>query len=120
MTTPLELVAFGLIGLGLWFGLMRTEPGRRLRSKVGRALARTAGGEAPAESSTSPNEDHQFLLDQCNGDNAELLRRLEAEARRNPGLANDQVYRKAIRTWFLENRGGTHGSIAEELDDRWL
>ncbi len=120
MTTPLELLAFAVLGFGLWFGLMRTGLGRRLRGKLAGGMARAASGEAPAERSTSSREDHQFLLDRCNGDEAELLRRLEAETRRNPGLSDDEVYRRAIRTWFLDNRGGTHGAIAEELDDTWL
>jgi hypothetical protein len=109
-----------MIGFGLWFGLMRTEPGRRLRSRLGRSMARAASGEEPEPRGTSSSDDHRFLLEHCNGNEAELLRRLEVETRRNPGLSDDEVYRKAIRTWFLENRGGTHGSIAEELDDTWL
>jgi len=113
-------MAFVLVGCGLWFGLTRTEPGRRLLHRVRRALTPAAVGEPPVEPQTSANEDHKFLLDQCKGDKAELLRRLEVEARRNPGLGEEQVYRKAIRTWFVENRGGTHGSIGEELDDTWL
>jgi len=69
---------------------------------------------------TSIAQDHEFLLTRCDGNETELLRRLEAETRRNPGLGEAEVYRKAIRTWFVEKRGGTHGAIAEELDDTWL
>ena len=123
MTTPLELVVFALVGFGLWFGLMRTEHGRRLRGR----FASSAGNASAAESDepqpglgTTTSEDHEFLLERCNGDENELLRRLEVETRRNPGLNEAEVYRKAIRSWFVEKRGGTHGAIAEELDDTWL
>ena len=37
-----------------------------------------------------------------------------------PGLDETELYRKAIRSWFLEKRGGTHGAIADDLDDTWL
>jgi len=79
--------------------------------------------ETPPDSpqpGTSVNQDHDFLLSRCNGNEDELLRRLAAETRRNPRLTEPEVYRKAIRTWFVEKRGGTHGAIAEELDDTWL
>ena len=123
MTTPLELVAFALVGFGLWFGLMRTEPGRRLRGKIASSASNAsaaAGGEPRPELGTTTSEDHAFLLERCRGDEAELLRRLEAETRRNPSLNEAELYRKAIRRWFVEKRGGTHGAIAEELDDTWL
>ena len=120
MTTPLELLAFALVGFGLWFGLMRTEPGRQLRGKLASRAARAASGESQPELGTTPGEDHEFLLARCGGDENELLRRLEAETRRNPGLSEVELYRKAIRSWFVEKRGGTHGAIAEELDDTWL
>jgi hypothetical protein len=99
---------------------MRTDPGRRLRGKLGTRMARAASGDQKAPPGTTASEDYQFLLERCEGDEAELERRLEAETRRNPDLGDGEVYRRAIRTWFLEKRGGTHGAIAEELDDTWL
>ena len=119
MTTPVDLLLFAAAAFGLWFFLMRTEPGRRLRGWLGSGMARAAGGE-PREPTTTTGEDHEFLLSRCNGNEEELLRRLEAETRRNPGLDETELYRKAIRSWFVEKRGGTHGAIAEELDDTWL
>ena len=120
MTSPLELVAFVLVGVGLWFGLMRTEPGRRLRGKLADRGAAAASGEPQPERGTTASEDHEFLLTRCNGNEDELLRRLQVETRRNPDLNEVELYRKAIRSWFVEKRGGTHGAIAEELDDTWL
>ena len=123
MTTPLELVAFALVGFGLWLGLMRTEPGRRLRGRISRNASNAsaaASGEPQPELGTTTNEDHVFLLARCGGDEAELLRRLETETRRNPSLNEAELYRKAIRSWFVEKRGGTHGAIAEDLDETWL
>lgn len=124
MTTPVELVTFAAIAFALWYGLMRTEPGARLRSAIGRrmmrASTRAAAGGSAEPPGTTTGEDHRFLLEKCRGDERELFRRLEAEQRRNPRLDEAEVYRKAIRTWFVENRGGTHGSIGEDLDDTWL
>ena len=119
MTTPLELAVFAVAAYGLWFVAMRTELGRRARVWLGSGMARAASGEPP-EPTTSSGEDHDFLLARCNGSEQELLRRLEVETRRNPDLSDAEVYRKAIRSWFVEKRGGTHGAIAEELDDTWL
>ena len=120
MTTPLELIAFAVVGFGLWFGLMRTGAGQRLRGRIGARISRAQQQSQDDPRGTTTTEDHQFLLERCNGDEAELLRRLEVETRRNPGLDETELYRRAIRTWFLEKRGGTHGTIAEEMDDTWL
>ena len=120
MTSPLELAIFAAVGFGLWFGLMRTDAGRRLRGKIGTRMAKAQQGGQAEPRGTSTSEDHVFLLERCNGDEDELLRRLEVETRRNPGLDEAELYRKAIRAWFLEKRGGTHGTIAEEMDDTWL
>jgi len=81
--------------------------------------AASAAGASPARSG---RDDHDFLLAKCEGDEAELQRRLEAEVRRNPNLPEDQVYRRAIRSWFQEKRGGTHGDVGGESnsDDIWL
>ena len=54
------------------------------------------------------------------GDEGEVFRRLEAEIRRNPSLDEREAYRRAVRTWFLEARGGTHGTIGEGVEDVWL
>lgn len=84
------------------------------------SIAASQNDHSPQPPATTPNEDHRFLLEKCRGDERELFRRLEVETRRNPELNEAELYRRAIRSWFVENRGGTHGSIAEELDDTWL
>jgi hypothetical protein len=120
VTTPLELVGFAVLAFVAWFAAMRTEPGRRLRGWLGSRMMRASGAGSGSPRGTTTSEDHRFLLERCNGDEAELLRRLEAETRRHPGLEETDLYRKAIRSWFLEKRGGTHGAIADDLDDTWL
>jgi hypothetical protein len=118
MTTPIELLVFAAVAFALWFAAMRTEPGRRVRGWIGARMLRASSPQP--QRATTTTEDHRFLLDRCSGDEDELLRRLEAETRRNPGLDEAELYRKAIRTWFLEKRGGTHGAISDEIDDTWL
>ena len=84
--------------------------------------ARRAAAEVEAAGAGGGRDDHAFLLDVCAGDGAEVLRRLEAEVRRNPGIDDAQAYRRAIRSWFLEHRGGTHGEVGGESrgGDVWL
>jgi hypothetical protein len=120
VTTPFELGVFGVVAFALWLAVMRTEPGRRLRGWVGSRMMKASSARSASPRGTTTSEDHRFLLDRCNGNEAELLRRLETEIRRHPGLDETEAYRKAIRSWFLEKRGGTHGAIADDLDDTWL
>lgn len=98
--------------------------GRRSRGDVRSsdpALGASGADGAPAlPNSVRADVDHEFLLARCGGDEQEVFRRLEVEVRRNPNLSDGEAYRRAIRSWFLEKRGGTHAAIAEELDDRWL
>jgi len=116
----------GLLVLGVVVALVlsRTEAGRRLlsgrREAGGGRAADEPGRIAPGRSAAAPHEDHQFLLDACGGNEEHLLRRLEAEIRRNPDLSEAQLYRRAIRSWFQEKRGGTHGMPGGEDDDTWL
>ena len=120
MSGLVELLAGVGVVAAVAFVLLRTPLGARLQRRV-RAGVQAASESANAEASgTTTNEDYAFLLERCKGDEAEVLRRLEVETRRNPNLDEAQLYRRAIRSWFVEKRGGTHGSIAEELDDTWL
>jgi hypothetical protein len=114
-----QLVLFISAGAAAWYILFRTQLGLRIRRRF------QAGAQSAAESErdvpgTEPSEDYAFLLERCKGNEAEVLRRLEVETRKNPNLTEAETYRRAIRSWFVEKRGGTHGSIAEELDDTWL
>ena len=120
MTSPGELLVIVLVAGAIWFGLFRTGAGRRLRGRIASNAAAAQSGEVPPQRETTMNEDHEFLLVRCNGDEAEVARRLEVETRKNPNLTDEEVYRRAVRAWFLEKRGGTHQTIAEELDDTWL
>ena len=110
MSIPFELLA--LVGIGglLWLLLRRNSSAGASRGNMGGKMSEDSESDSP-QLGTSINQDHDFLLSRCNGDERELLRRLEAETRRNPGLSEAEVYRKAIRTWFVEKRGGTHGAL---------
>jgi hypothetical protein len=85
---PALLAAAALVAL-----LATTPAGRRLRARLG--VGRGRGDRAP-------QEDHDFLLRACGGDEAKLTGLLEAELRRNPALSEAQLYRKAIRRWFAQ------------------
>ena len=118
MSLATEWLVLLVVGVGLWFLVRQPSSDGSAEGRM-----RSEMDETPPDSpqpGTSVNQDHDFLLSRCNGNEDELLRRLEAETRRNPRLTEPEVYRKAIRTWFVEKRGGTHGAIAEELDDTWL
>ena len=119
MSVPVEGLALLAVGFALWWFLRRGTASGGGRGTMAGEMADPSDNDSP-QRGTSVNQDHDFLLSRCNGDESALLRRLEAETRRNPGLSEAEVYRKAIRTWFVEKRGGTHGAIAEELDDTWL
>ena len=119
MSVPVEGLALLAVGAALWWLLRRDSASGDGRGTIPGEMSDPSDDDSP-QLGTSVNQDHDFLLSRCNGDESELLRRLEAETRRNPGLSEAEVYRKAIRTWFVEKRGGTHGAIAEELDDTWL
>ena len=119
MSVPFEWIAAAVAGVALWWFLRRGSSAGGSRAKISGQMPDPSDSDAP-QLGTSINQDHDFLLSRCNGDEQELFRRLEAEMRRNPGLSEAEAYRKAIRTWFVEKRGGTHGAIAEELDDTWL
>lgn len=119
MTMTTQLLLFVSVGAAAWYIFTRTQWGLRIRRWL------QAGAQAAPESEqdmpgTEPSEDYVFLLDRCKGNEAEVLRRLEVETRKNPNLTEPETYRRAIRSWFVEKRGGTHGSIAEEFDDTWL
>lgn len=119
MSPPVEWIVLVALGVGLWLLWRRRSTGSAARGRMTGEMSDPDQADSP-QLGTSINQDHDFLLTRCDGNEAELLRRLEAETRRNPGLSEAEVYRKAIRTWFVEKRGGTHGAIAEELDDTWL
>jgi hypothetical protein len=113
-----ELFGFVVLAAVLALVFSRTPGGRRVYAK----LRGAAGPDSPPQKA-APNEDHAFLLTACDGDEDELLRRLEVEVRRNPDLDEAQVYRRAIRSWFQEKRGGTHGEPGgegSEGSDTWL
>lgn len=119
MSIAAEVLLFVSLAGVAWYVLFRTQSGLQIRRRF------AAGAQESAESETSvagtePNEDYAFLLERCSNSEAEVLRRLEVETRKNPNLSEATLYRRAIRAWFVEKRGGTHGSIAEELDDTWL
>lgn len=82
--------------------------------------ARDGVGDGASDVAPTIDADHAFLLARCAGDEGEVFRRLEAEIRRNPSLDEREAYRRAVRTWFLEARGGTHGTIGEGVEDVWL
>ena len=110
------LAGFLMIGVLVWLALTRTAAGRRLQAKLG-------GTSIAAAPAAAANEDHEFLLRVCGGDEGELFRRLEVETRRNPNLEEGMLYRRAIRSWFHEKRGGTHGEPGgegSEGSDTWL
>ena len=119
MTLGTQLLLFVSVGAAAWYILYRTQLGLRVQRRL-RASAQAAAESEKDVPATEPNEDYAFLLERCKGEEAEVLRRLEVETRKNPNLTEVEVYRRAIRAWFVEKRGGTHGSIAEELDDTWI
>ena len=119
MSVPFEWIALVVVGAALWWFLRRGSSGGLGRGRMAGQMPDPSDSD-PSQPGSSINQDHDFLLSRCNGDEQQLFRRLEAEMRRNPGLSEAEAYRKAIRTWFVEKRGGTHGAIAEELDDTWL
>ena len=90
----LAILAIGAI-------LFTTPAGRRLRARLrnlgGAAAGGTAGGGGGGRAT---QEDYDFLLRVCGGDEDRLSRRLEAEIRRNPHLSEAQLYRRAIRTYM--------------------
>ena len=94
----LAILAIGAI-------LFTTSAGRRLRARLrnlgGAAAGGTAGGGGRGRAT---QEDHDFLLRVCGGDEDRLSRRLEAEIRRNPHQSEAQLYRRAIRT-YMRGRG---------------
>ena len=55
------------------------------------------------------NEDVDFLLSACNGDRAEVERRLAAERERLPDLTDAEHHRRAIRKLLNERRGSGPG-----------
>ena len=114
-----QLLLFVAVGAVAWFVWARTGFGRAMKRRMQAHAMAAQEGEGEGRG-TDVNEDYEFLLQRCKGDEAEVQRRLEVEARKNPNLEEEQLYRRAIRAWFQEKRGGTHGSIAEELDDTWL
>lgn len=119
MSLAAEILLLVTIGCGVGYFLFRTQPGLQIRRRFAAGAQESAESEAPV-AGTEPNEDYAFLLERCGGSEKEVLRRLEVETRKNPNLSEAALYRRAIRAWFVEKRGGTHGSIAEELDDTWL
>ncbi len=73
-----------------------TSAGRALRKRVG--FRDSVPGAAP-------NEDLRFLLDACNGDLAEVERRIALERERVPALTEAEHYRRAIRKVMAERDG---------------
>jgi len=84
----------GLIVLAAMLAIFATMPaGQRVLARLGlRGLTKGAASD----------DDLDFLLKVCNGDHREVARRLDAA--RSPGreLAEAELYRRAIRTWFQE------------------
>ncbi|MEE3329421.1 MAG: hypothetical protein VX246_01015 [Myxococcota bacterium] len=119
MNIAAEVLLFVSISCVVGYFLFRTQSGLQVRRRFAAGAQESADSETPV-AETEPNEDYAFLLERCGGSETEVLRRLEVETRKNPNLSEAALYRRAIRAWFVEKRGGTHGSIAEELDDTWL
>jgi hypothetical protein len=70
-----------------------TRPGRELAKRIG--LRDYVPGAASSE-------DVAFLLGACDGDRAEVERRLEVERKRLPDLSEAEHYRRAIRKVLAE------------------
>jgi len=72
-----------------------TPPGRRVLKRIGlRDLV----------SDAAPSEDFDYLLSACDGDRAELDRRVALERTRFPDLSEAEHFRRAIRRVFDERR----------------
>jgi len=75
-----------------------------LTTPVGQRAASALGIDGLAKNAP-PKEDRDFLLRVCDGDRAEVARRLDAERGRGAELTEAQVYRRAIRTYMSSRQG---------------
>ncbi len=76
-----------VLGFTLWI-FSTTPVGKRLMARMGLDLARKQRAKS---------EDHDYLLRVCDGDVAELKRRLDEARRHNADMSEAEAYRKAIR-----------------------
>ena len=74
-----------------------TRSGRELRKRV---------GFRDGVPGAAPKEDVRFLLDACDGDLAEVERRIAVERERVPALTEAEHYRRAIRKVMSERDAG--------------
>jgi hypothetical protein len=70
-----------------------------LTTPAGQRMASGLGIDALVKDGP-PKDDREFMLRVCDGDRAELKRRLDAERSRNLDMSEAQVYRRAIRTYM--------------------
>jgi hypothetical protein len=83
------------LATGIILGVFLTMP-------AGQALARRLGLDGLVRGAPSTG-DREFLLRVCSGDRAEVERRLAVERARFPDITDEQIHRRAIRT-YMNNR----------------
>ena len=92
-----------LLAAGMIVGVFLTMP-------AGQALARRLGldrlGLHRIVRGAPPPGDREFLLRVCRGDRAEVEQRLAAERARFPDMSDEQIHRRAIRTYMNSRPDG--------------
>ena len=92
----------GLLAVGFTLAVFATtRPGREIAKRIG--LRDRVPGAASSE-------DVAFLLSACDGDRAEVARRLDAIREQHPDWTEAEHYRRAIRRVFQERESSGSGT----------